>query len=378
MKVLFAILVVTCVANGIGSGVVNGQTLFEEVAELPKGFFVKGLSGDGSTVVGGLGKEVAHPRAAYCTYDVPNSRWLTHTLPETTPEVSTSVATASTFDGKTMVGYCWEDRKKVAVKWTWNSENEEYDVTALPFGKPQMTGEAEHTQAHPHSLSHDGNVVVGYSGPYGGDYRAVAWRGTDTIVLKQMKLAEKFKTAKSVAISADGRVVAGTMGETSHENKLFIWDGSDETIAPVDKTGFDGHLRCISPDGVLIGVTRQDNAYLWTGSAVQPTPLKKMGAGQEFTSLEIYGIGGIAPHYRIIGSGNEGEEAESAYTHDGQADTHAQSLRLAFEESERPFSEWRRTNALAISANGKWVVGMASDTVKAGVELDKGWIAELK
>lgn len=152
-----------------------------------------------------------------------------------------------------------DDGNEMAYVWTTGTTQLTH-VPDLPGGSAYVV---------PHSMSADGNVVVGRSGSGSGGIEAVYWTSSaGSVGLGDLPGGTFSSTAHDV--SADGSVVVGVSKVEDHKDMAFRWTSADGMEPLGVLTGGNGHSRAfgVSGDGsTIVGTSLYaagQEAFRWT------------------------------------------------------------------------------------------------------------------
>jgi uncharacterized membrane protein len=310
---------------------------------------------DGTVVVGYEAQVTNLSRATRWTGQ--DSRVPLDFLVNATP--GNAVAFATDGDGNLVVGYGTpspSSNQDHVVSWKaslWGAN----DLGTLPAGNAP-TGAA-------HGVSADGTIVVGRSGEGSvTSHQAFEWTQQSGYTL--LGYADggqgdaSLRYSAAFAISADGLVIAGAASDASGTPLPVLW-----TTAGVKALGNlasggsgQGQANAANGDGsVIVGSIQGPSgleAFRWTAKAMEG--LGDLSGG-DFASV-AYDVSGDGQH--IVGTGSSAAKPTGeAFFWDESGGM--RTLKEAMQEHgfEDTLTDWTLQSALAISADGKVVVGCA-------------------
>ncbi len=237
-------------------------------------------------------------------------------------------------DGSVIVG----SREDEAFRWT-----DADGVTDI--------GPSFYSSTSARGVSSDGSVIVG-----NGYSDQSPWRWTidgGVSLIGGMSISAN-------AVSADGSVIVGERRVTNMANEPYAWDiingvrGLGKLASPSPGTG--GAARAVSADGTVVVGLSEGQAFRWT-STEGIVGLGFLSMDRTFSVAN--GVSGDGS--RIVGLSyveNYGPYEAFLWTEESGM---RRLLDVLAENGATGLSGWKLDEATAISVDGKWVVGRASN-----------------
>ena len=158
-------------------------------------------------------------------------------------------------------------------------------------------------------------------------------------------------------VSADGSVVVGEVGGENSGNRAFVWtQGTGMVNLGVLPGDHDSLASAVSADGrTIVGFSRlaEVQAFRWTSGSGM-VALGDLGGGHASWAEGVTADGSI-----VVGrTSTPSNDAAFVWTQQGGM---VKLFDLLVANGVTGLEGWRLAEATAISADGKWVVGTATD-----------------
>lgn len=244
-----------------------------------------------------------------------------------------SNAMAVSGNGEVVVGSSWTATGNEAFRWSASTGMQGLGTLGAT--------DSMHSVAQ--GVSFDGSVVVGNSTPPGEWGCAFRWTATQGMKPLERLLNASWSSSAAWAVSSDGSVVAGYGTPATGPTQACIWTTAGISALGGPSGGTFENAYAISADGAVVagyGATANGSGGMRWTAAGGTLSLEGFGGGRG-----VSGDGSV-----VVGSGHLGLPGASIWTEAGGT----QLLR----------AEGGGT-ALAVSANGRVVVGYARDLVDA-------------
>ncbi|QDU55561.1 hypothetical protein [Aeoliella mucimassa] len=206
-----------------------------------------------------------------------------------TPIAARGFAQAISGDGSTVVGGVFNQSTGATEPFVWNNNS---GITMLGF----PSGISPSGLAVAEDVSADGSIVVGATS-FGGNSEAFRWTEGGGFQSLTQQLPGSPSGSSANGISADGKVIVG--GTTGSYKTAFRWTSNDGGIVLGDLPGgqLDSSATAVSADGtVVVGTSNSEDspieAFRWTeetgmvglgflsDSFSQTVPLGVTGSGE--------------------------------------------------------------------------------------------------
>lgn len=298
---------------------------FLEIAQGPNYSFARGVSDDGSTVVGSYFGSPFYWTRQVGTYPLPGGSLF-------------GDAVAASADGSILVG----SGGGRGLRWQ------------SPFvQQPEQT--PPHLSATLHAVSDDGTVIAGQT-YFGNEYQAMRWTASTGIVqLGTLGLSPRYDN-NSIAngISADGSIVVGR-STSPNGNTAYRWtesSGMQPISQAADKLYFSVANDISSNGNVIVGLAGNSlpwQAVRWSAAS------GVVGLGYLRTGDHHSEAKGVSADGSVIVGESFGAGHETAVIWTER--NGMRSIKDILVGHGLDLSRWRLTSATDVSANGRVVVG---------------------
>lgn len=324
-----------CGSSGSGGG--QGSARFTALGLLQGGSYSHafGVSSDGSTVVG-TAENADGDETAFRWTQAGGLQVINNGLGGTRSDGS-----AITLDGTTIAG---------SATTTGNARQR---VFRLVGGQMQDLGVTTGQTAFGLGISGDGSTVVGWATDAGAEMRPMRW--TAPIGMQDLGTLGGTRGA-SLDASRDGTVVVGWARDVAGTSVPFRWTAATGMTALAGMATPSGEARGISLDGQVVVGAFTGGAFRWTMSGGMLT-LAGLPGMPLAEAQDVSGDGSV-----VVGHATEDTFTnESAFVWTAAAGT--QDLNTVF--SAIIPQGYHLTHANSISADGRWIAGIAHNPAGA-------------
>lgn len=320
----------------------DAQWSFKSLGDFTNGPFQSeayDVSDDGKSVVGG-GNNADNNKAFYWTLlggmaQIENSALYSH-------------SSAISADGSVAVGWIWNQATNRVDAYRWTESD-----GAVPIG--DLSG--GNFESYANDVSADGSVIVG-QGHSNLGYEATRWTAaTGQVSLGDLDGGSYHSCA--FGISRDGTTIVGRANSTQGQ-EAFRWTSADHMVGLGDLDGgiFDSHAEDVLANGdIVVGYGHSalgKEAIRWT-QATGMVGLGDLPGGAH----DSWAWGGSVDGAIIVGQGTTDLGKESFIW---DAVNGMRNLRTVAESHNAIIpTGWQLTHALAMSADGRFIVGVGDN-----------------
>lgn len=340
------------------------------ITESPKTSRVLAMSGDGSVVVGhsiyGFTLDGGNPNSTqafrWTQLDGMNSLGL---LPGRDWSVG-SIATGVSFDGLSVVGTQHiPNSPDFSQPFLWSAND------GWGSGLGTIAG---HSSSYPFALSGNGRVTVGQSflAPGTGQREAFRWTAETGMTGLGFLPGNTQTVSVAHATSNNGDVIVG-VSSSDLGNQAFRWTEESGMVGLGDLPGgfFSSSAFGTSIDGTyVVGNSRSElgfEAFLWSAT----DGMQGLGdlPGETFQSR----ANAVSQNGEVVVGWGRSDLGQEAFI--WRKDQGMFSIRDLLINAGVAMSDWTLTEAVAVSADGRWIAGNGFNSVTG---YEQGWIVDMR
>lgn len=265
---------------------------------------VKGMSADGSVIVGSASKDkdIQH---AYRWTDGPGMKDL-GTLG--TGNSLVSGANAVSADGSTVVGFSGNDNNETrAFRWIDTPTGMEDLGTLKKLNSGNSTASG---------VNVDGSIIIGDADNDSGETRAFRWTKLKGMEDLGTLKADNSGSSHAKLISADGSTIIGSADSDNNQSNLFRWTETSKRMQSLGTLNASNSgpstAAGVSADGKsVVGTSRNDNnqnrAFLWTEALGRMQDLGTLKSDNSGVSSAV----GISADGKVIAGNSDTDEGRT-------------------------------------------------------------------